>query len=1059
MTCLSRILLSLPLLALTGALAASAQLVEDRLPTGGADITTRKCSGGGNAGALCNEDSDCDSGNCFPYNVVDLTVNLLFSGRMDEPGWPREWNPAPQQLATIQQLFRDANDRLADVTDGQIAFGTISLITDNGAPNAAVQLSAGVCCSDPQRGFPPLATCDVDNPVIFDSECPAGTFLDSAFGTASSAGWGNGGNIRVGVRCFRNPDCFVHEFMHFFTGALDEYAGTFPDGVDNDGDGSIDECAENRTGRRCEGGADHGKPCQRCIGGTADGLRCFGNAGDCPGGACQTQCSGGTCDSVKCQASGDQCFMTCCAFGSATASELCYGGSSGDHDPDGDTAQTRCRNGDSCWETLGRQWPTVIKVPAGQPDPGPATSPTSVSFLTPSVLGRFVAIIDRSDSMEDENPSRIRLATSAAMDFVDLLANGTDFGLVSFAEEATKDFPDDPGLRALDSTADREDAKDAIDDLRGRTGNKTAIGSGLRAAKAALLEDGGEVTLNTAVLLVTDGINNRPEGNASGDLVAALDELAAEQIPVFVTCIGEARDSTQCSFIADRTAGRFVDSAAAENLFDTFVEFAAAAQGEEVAALRLNEPISEGDLSAAFPVLIEPEVESARFVATWTQFDTNLELRLFRPDGTQVPESSFVAASQGGFYRIDAPTPGIWTMRVFGDQVAAGETYSLRAIVAGSTLHAFGGLGTPMVQWPDGFSLGARPSNGRSLVGCRVSVTVEKPDGTVEELLLPDEDPNGELAPDGFHQLEYRNLTAGDGIYTFTTHVQCRGARMVPDPHIGEELDDVPGVPDFDRVIRFSGTASGVPDNLPPTANICMDVRAECAGQTTAVTLDGLCSFDPEEEALSFAWSSSTCQFSAPTDGMPTANCPLGRNQVRLSVTDAGGAESEPDDGLVVIADTTPPLVRCSTEQSSLWPPNGDLQNVGLRATAEDVCAGALPVAVQVFSNENDREPTGAGVGAPDASEIANATLRLRSERRGDSDGRVYLVVVDSTDPSGNRAVECCTVVVPHSRKTSDLHAVEAKAAAAAQFCRTNAGQTPAGFSLIGAGPAEGPKQ
>ena len=51
--------------------------LEGLTPTGGANVTTRKCVGGANEGALCNDDNDCASLNCFDYNLFDLTVNFL----------------------------------------------------------------------------------------------------------------------------------------------------------------------------------------------------------------------------------------------------------------------------------------------------------------------------------------------------------------------------------------------------------------------------------------------------------------------------------------------------------------------------------------------------------------------------------------------------------------------------------------------------------------------------------------------------------------------------------------------------------------------------------------------------------------------------------------------------------------------------------------------------------------------------------------------------------------------------------------------------------------------
>jgi hypothetical protein len=100
--------------------------------------------------------------------------------------------------------------------------------------------------------------------------------------------------------------------------------------------------------------------------------------------------------------------------------------------------------------------------------------------------------------------------------------------------------------------------------------------------------------------------------------------------------------------------------------------------------------------------------------------------------------------------------------------------------------------------------------------------------------------------------------------------------------------------------------------------------------------------------------------------------------------------------------------VSCAVNLSQLWPLSHDLLNVGLTASAVDSQDGPRPVEILVFSDEDDEEPTGDGTHSPDAKDIASGTLRLRAERKGDGDGRVYLIVVKATDSSGNVGV-CCS--------------------------------------------------
>src|SRR5262249_12962931 len=109
--------------------------------------------------------------------------------------------------------------------------------------------------------------------------------------------------------------------------------------------------------------------------------------------------------------------------------------------------------------------------------------------------------------------------------------------------------------------------------------------------------------------------------------------------------------------------------------------------------------------------------------------------------------------------------------------------------------------------------------------------------------------------------------------------------------------------------------------------------------------------------------------------------------------------------------DTQPPQVTCSVATASLWPPDHRLVNIGLIVPATDNCTDAVPVDVQVFSDESEEAPTGDGHFSPDAKDIAPSTLRVRSERNAGGDGRVSLIVTTATDTAGNQA-HCCSTVV-----------------------------------------------
>jgi hypothetical protein len=157
--------------------------------------------------------------------------------------------------------------------------------------------------------------------------------------------------------------------------------------------------------------------------------------------------------------------------------------------------------------------------------------------------------------------------------------------------------------------------------------------------------------------------------------------------------------------------------------------------------------------------------------------------------------------------------------------------------------------------------------------------------------------------------------------------------------------------------------------------------------------------------------------------------------------------------------DNPVPVITASVETDSLMQNPHDLEAVGLQASATDGPCPVPPLVVTVHSDEDDEEHGSSSQFSPDATEIAPGTLRLRAERVGMADGRVYLIVVSATDEAGGTGFATLTVTVPKSSSPEDTAAVEAEAAAARAFADANDGQPPPGYTLVGDGPVIGPKQ
>jgi hypothetical protein len=132
-----------------------------------------------------------------------------------------------------------------------------------------------------------------------------------------------------------------------------------------------------------------------------------------------------------------------------------------------------------------------------------------------------------------------------------------------------------------------------------------------------------------------------------------------------------------------------------------------------------------------------------------------------------------------------------------------------------------------------------------------------------------------------------------------------------------------------------------------------------------------------------------------------------------------------------------PPTVTCSVAESLLWPPNHKLENVGLSV---NVTPPGASLKLLIYANDN--------ASPGDAANIGSGTLQLRSERQGNGDGRVYLIVAQASNSAGTK-IDVCAVAVPHDQSPDSIQEVQQQAAAAETSYRQSKAR-PDGFTLIG---------
>jgi len=138
---------------------------------------------------------------------------------------------------------------------------------------------------------------------------------------------------------------------------------------------------------------------------------------------------------------------------------------------------------------------------------------------------------------------------------------------------------------------------------------------------------------------------------------------------------------------------------------------------------------------------------------------------------------------------------------------------------------------------------------------------------------------------------------------------------------------------------------------------------------------------------------------------------------VTLTVIDVNGKSSSKT-AEVTVQDSIHPIISgVEAGPNVLWPPDHRMQPVVVTISSKDNCPGGSCKIVAVSSNE---ALNGAGDGntETDWQITGNNTVSLRAERSGSGAGRVYTIIVECTDASGNTSRSSASVAVPHDLRS-----------------------------------------
>lgn len=146
---------------------------------------------------------------------------------------------------------------------------------------------------------------------------------------------------------------------------------------------------------------------------------------------------------------------------------------------------------------------------------------------------------------------------------------------------------------------------------------------------------------------------------------------------------------------------------------------------------------------------------------------------------------------------------------------------------------------------------------------------------------------------------------------------------------------------------------------------------------------------------------------------------PVGTTTVNCTATRADGATNTCSFTVSVVDNEAPVITGASVDQPVLSPPNHRMVPVTVNYSTTDNCTptSAITCSLSVTSNE-PVDGTGDGDTSPDWEIVDAHNVRLRAERAGTSNDRIYTITITCTDGAGNAGTKTVTVKVLHDDGT-----------------------------------------
>lgn len=364
-----------------------------------------------------------------------------------------------------------------------------------------------------------------------------------------------------------------------------------------------------------------------------------------------------------------------------------------------------------------------------------------------------VLVLDRSGSMGYSG--YMEPAKDAAKQFVDLMHDNDQIGVVSFREYATVNY----GLTIIvPGGSVKDDTKSAINGIYSY--GRTSIGDGMQHAQGELTSK-GQATHPWAIVLLSDGYENEPPYVAD-----VLPDIKTTKMVVHTIALGPNSDEALLVDTAAQTGGTYNMAPTVQQLQGVYNTIAGAVSNQQTLIIKTG--TAQSGVTDEVSVSVDSTVYEATFSIAWSNSANTIDLMLETPHGAIIdpteaasnPNVEFVSGSTYQYYRVHAPTlvAGDWKMKVTGgtisssseEIVATADREPYTAMVTGRsnlTLRSY--LSQDSYLTTDDVKIIASLSDNAPIIGVMVTADVQMPSSSTSQLGSQEWiEANGDTMPD-----------------------------------------------------------------------------------------------------------------------------------------------------------------------------------------------------------------------------------------------------------------------------------------------------------------------